>query len=82
MICRYEIKMEASCPVNGFPDHYDVIVERPTLIEVEKLIEIVTDYTGTKAFQEQITITLAERLEATVTTIGYHYGVKTTCIAP
>lgn len=82
MKCRYEAKLEGACPINGLPDHYEVIVERSSYIEIEEMLRKIGDLTGTKAFQEQLTVTLAEMLNATVTTVGYHYGVKTTCTAP
>lgn len=79
MKCRYETRLNALCPVNGQPDCYDVIVESDKMIMVEHLNEVVGFYAGSKDFQEDLTHELARKLGATVTTIGYHYGVKTTC---
>lgn len=81
MKCRYETRMRALCPItNGF-DFYDVIVESDELIVIEKLQPTIDEH-ARKAFQEEITVQLAKALNATVTTIGYHSGIKTTCTAP
>lgn len=81
MKCRYETQMRAICPITNGIDFYEVIVERDELIPVEEMQPII-DRHAIKAFQEVITSQLAAALKATVTTIGYHSGIKTTCIAP
>ncbi len=81
MLCRYEMKLTAVCPIHKVLDHYDLTVESPHQIFVEEIIAFAKECEGKEQTQEQITATIAARFTATITTIGYHSGVKTTVIA-
>jgi hypothetical protein len=74
---RYELKVVASCPSDGLRDLYTVIIESERTILVEDILAATQALP--KAYQEDITRDLARILAARVTTIGWHYGVKTTC---
>jgi len=75
----YETRLARVCPVNSVVmDHYDVVIEAPFL-SVERILAAINELPE-KAYQEDLTKRLAEMLECKVTTIGYHSGVKTTCI--
>lgn len=80
MIVRHELTMHCTCPVNGARDSYQVIVEANRVVKVEDIIAAVRSMPD-RMFQEDITQALAAELDCGVTTIGYHSGVKTTCLA-
>lgn len=82
MICKYETKIVAACPMDGGPDLYDATFESDDTIRCEDIIAAVGKYATEKAFQEIITADLARSLRCRVTTVGYHSGVKTTVQAP
>lgn len=82
MICRYETKIVAACPVDDKPDLYEATFESDDTIKVELILEAIAKYATEKKFQEAITADLARDLRCRVTTVGYHSGVKTTVIAP
>lgn len=81
MICRYELKLTAICPIHKVQDHYDLIVESPHQIYVEELMEFAKACEAKEETQEQITATFARKFGCQVTTVGYHSGVKTTVVA-
>lgn len=80
MRVTYEMEFSRLCPVNEAIDHYELKVEAARIVKVEDILAAV-DALPDKAFQEDITTTLAAKLGCAVTTIGYHSGVKTTCTA-
>ena len=83
MLCRYEITVRAICPIHKVPDTYQVTVESPHEVMVETILDIAHEMAGTEQTQERITETLAKRLPGcTITSIGYHSGVRTTVIVP
>lgn len=75
----YELQITASCPSDDLPDVYQAKIEADHTILVEDILSATKDLG--KQYQEDITHQLARKLAARVTTIGYHYGVKTTCTA-
>lgn len=82
MICRYETKIVAACPMDGGPDVYDAVFESDDTIRCEDIANEIGKFATEKAYQESITADLARRLRCKVTTIGYHSGIKTTVVAP
>jgi hypothetical protein len=82
MICRYETRIVALCPVDSGNDIYDAVFEAEDTIRCEDIVEAIGRYATEKAYQEVITADLARRLRCKVTTVGYHSGVKTTVSAP
>lgn len=86
MKTTYELKAEATCPVDGKTIDYRiaVTVERPgkAMIFVEDLIATVGDIAREPTTQEDMTKALAERLPgAAILTVGTHSGVRVTCEA-
>lgn len=81
MKVTYELEMVSSCPADGLPDVYHVIVEAERAIPAERVKLVVEEVAAIQQYQEKHTEMLARLLAARVTTIGYHYGVKTTCSA-
>lgn len=84
MLNKYEVEVRAQCPVNPEDtDLYAFTIESEALIEVEKIVGFFRDKAGAqKVFQEALTQQCAVNLGARVTSVGYHSGVKVTCIAP
>ena len=81
MICRYETKLVAICPIHKVLDHYDLTIESPHQIYVEEIIAFLKTCGGKEETQEQITGTIATKFGCRVVTVGYHSGVKTTVTA-
>jgi hypothetical protein len=81
---RYEVEIRAQCPVVPTDtDLYQFTIESEGLIEVEKIIAFVNENAGQKnIFQEDLTRKCAVTLGAKVTSIGWHSGIKVTCVAP
>jgi hypothetical protein len=84
MICKYEIEVRAQCPVNpSDTDLYSISIESESLIEVEKIAEFFAKNASNKnVFQEALTQQCAVALGARVTSVGWHSGIKVTCVAP
>lgn len=76
----HELKFSRRCPVDDAKDNYELRVETTELLKVEDILAAIAALPD-KAFQEEITTTLAGKLDCRVTTIGFHKGVKTTCSA-
>jgi hypothetical protein len=84
MLCRYDVEVRAQCPVNpSDTDCYAFTIESESMIEVEKIIAFFADNARLKnIFQEALTQRAAVTLGARVTSVGWHSGVRVTCIAP
>jgi NADPH-dependent 7-cyano-7-deazaguanine reductase QueF len=82
MITIHEFTAKCNCPVDGGPDNYEVIIETRTDIPVETILSATEALKNEQIFQEEFTRRLARSLGVTVTTIGYHSGIRTTCKAP
>lgn len=84
MLNKYEIEVRAQCPVNPTDtDLYTFTIESATLIEVEKIIAFFQEHAKEqKVFQEALTHRCAVTLGAKVTSVGYHSGVRVTCVSP
>jgi NADPH-dependent 7-cyano-7-deazaguanine reductase QueF len=77
MRCRYSLQVECACPNDDLSDIYDVVVEAERTIEVEKIIAFAESMRAEKMFQENLTVLMARTLNAKVTSVGWHYGVRT-----
>jgi len=83
MLCRYELTLAAICPVDQSTDYYAVVVESGAEIRCEKLVAFANTWRIHKATQEVITAAMAEAFpDATITTTGFHSGVRTVVTAP
>lgn len=82
MICRYATTIICACPLDDGRDTYQAEFESPSIIKVEDIIAAISVLVEAKAFQEDITESLARNLGCKVTTIGMHSGVLTTVVAP
>ena len=84
MKCTYEVEVRAQCPVNhSDTDLYAFTIESESLIEVEKIMAFFKAHAGDKnVFQEALTNLCAVTLGAKTTSVGWHSGIKVTCVAP
>lgn len=84
MRISYQLDVKAQCPVNpSDTDLYAFTIESESLIEVETIIGFFSEHAKHKnIFQEALTQKCAVTLGAKVTSVGYHSGVKVTCVAP
>ena len=82
MICRYLLTIHCACPVDDRRDIYAAEFESASMIPVERILEAVREFNGVKAYQEDLTLSLARKLNCRVTTIGDHSGVLTEVTAP
>jgi hypothetical protein len=84
VICRYEVEVRAQCPVNpGDTDLYAFTIETKSTLEVERIAAFfATNAQSKNVFQEDLTQKCAVALGARVTSVGWHSGVKVTCVAP
>jgi hypothetical protein len=80
MRVTHELTLTRLCPVDDGIDHYRVRIETTRLLTVEKIYAAIGGLPE-KEYQERLTVLLAAALDAKVTTIGFHSGVKTTCEA-
>lgn len=84
MKCLYEIEVKAQCPVNTTDtDLYSFTIKSKSLIQVEKITEFFEQNAFNKnVFQEALTQNCAVTLGAKVVSVGWHSGIKVTCVAP
>jgi len=81
MMVVYELTFSRKCPVDEAHDHYHLTIEANHTILVEDILRAI-ECLPEKAYQEDLTKILARKLGTeSVTTVGYHSGVKTTCVA-
>ncbi len=74
--------MATICPADKEKDFYVVTVESRRTVMVEDILAAIKEWENEKAYQEDITAALSRALGCTVTTVGWHSGVKTTVTAP
>jgi hypothetical protein len=84
MRCTYELLMTGICPVdNTLVDAYQVTVTCRHEVMVERLREHVALLGQRIATQEEQTQALADAFPGcTITSIGWHSGVRTTVACP
>lgn len=81
MIITHELVAKCSCPKDHKPDLYEVTVTTRRVIPVEDIIAALARLEPVEQYQEQFTVELARAIGAEVKTVGFHSGVKTTCVA-
>ncbi len=79
MNTTHQLTVRRRCPVDDAYDVYEVTIETYKMIEVERILGAIAALPE-KLFQEDLTQQLATALGCTVRTVGYHSGVKTTCV--
>ena len=82
MNTTHTLEVHATCPVDGTPDRYDVVIETGAkIVPVERILDMVEVATSGPVYQEALTAALAGSLGVKVTTTGQHSGVTTVCTA-
>lgn len=81
MYVKHEFKIKANCPVDGEGDIYDAVFEPVGMVFVEDIRAILEEAKTSKVPQEELTLEIARRLGGTLTTVGWHSGIKTTVVA-
>lgn len=76
---RYEFTHRAGCPNGGLMDCYEVTIESGMPIQVEEILRVVKAASN-PIFQESLADYLRNNLGAKVQIIGWHHGIKITCI--
>lgn len=79
MTTEHVLTVRCNCPVDNIKDEYETTVTTDRLIKVEDLLAVAAEFAEQTMFQEDLTQLLAARFAATVTTVGLHSWVKTTC---
>jgi hypothetical protein len=81
MITTHELWTQCTCPVDQSTDTYLVQVQTTRMLPVEEILAAARALREVAIFQEEYTQRLARQLGARVTTLGYHSGVRTRCVA-
>ena len=77
---QYRFVMIGRCPVDNSIDSYDVLVESPTTIMAELILQFLGHTIDKPATQERLTEALRHFLggQCRVTSTGMHSGIHTT----
>jgi hypothetical protein len=75
----YETTHRAACPNGKLIDTYKIKITNNDTLIVENLIEILAS-APKQIFQEDLADHLRAKLGAKVEVVGWHYGIKITCI--
>lgn len=79
----YELTVRAMCPIHAeLIDTYQVTIRTDATIKVETILDWFQKYETQQILQEDMTKEAAVGLGAAVETVGWHGGVKVTCVAP
>lgn len=77
----YEFSLSAICPNQPtLRDAYEVRIESPEMIEVEKFLEFSKWIRDAKYFQEELADLLYGKFHCRVEIRGSHLEVKVTCV--
>jgi hypothetical protein len=76
MQVKYEFEIHAKCPVDKKPDRYLAVAESNKILFCEDVVAEVEKLKNTETPQETLTENLSRALGCTVTTVGYHSGIK------
>jgi hypothetical protein len=83
MKTTYELEVMTKCPVTpSFTDTYSFIINADKFIKVEDILEFFLRFEKEAIFQEDLTTRCADQFTASVTSTGWHSGVKTICTVP
>jgi hypothetical protein len=79
MRTQHTLTIHCRCPLDNARDQYELTVTTHRLIKVEDILAEVRAIAASPMLQEHLTADLAAKLDAHITTVGYHSGVRTTC---
>lgn len=75
----YETTHRAACPNGKLIDTYEIKITSHDTLIVENLMEILAN-SPKQIFQEDLADYLRAKIGAKVEIVGWHYGIKITCI--
>jgi len=75
----YETMHRASCPNGNLTDTYQIKITSHDCIMVENIKDLLFKCEG-KIYQESLADYLRAQLGAKIEIIGWHHGVKVTCV--
>lgn len=79
----YELQLRAMCPIHKeLTDVYSVVIRSDATVKVETILDFVKKYESAQILQEDLTQEISVGLGVHVETVGFHSGVKVTCVAP
>ena len=81
----YRLQVRARCPQDHGIDVYHVTLESESMLLCEDIIKFFAPFgpNGERnVYQEDFTKRAATALGCRVTTVGYHSGIKVTCVSP
>ncbi len=76
----YEFELTALCPNGALADRYDCTLQSEAIIMVERIGQLCAKLSREKSFQEDIADKLRNELQCRVVVVGWHFGVKVTCV--
>jgi hypothetical protein len=77
MRVTYSLQISATCPVDDTMDIYECSVVAERVIPAEQILAVTKEASNMKKYQEEICRFIAAQLQAEVTLLGYHSGVRT-----
>lgn len=75
----YETTHRAACPNGKLIDTYEIKITSHDTLIVEDLMEILSS-APKQIFQEDLADHLRSKIGARVEVVGWHYGIKITCV--
>lgn len=80
MLVEHWLTVTATCPVDGKPDVYRVVVRTTRTVKVEDVLAAVARLASEPVYQEAFTQALHRELACEVETRGWHSGVRTVVV--
>ena len=75
----YETTHRATCPNGKLIDTYEIKITSHNTLIVEELMDILAN-SPKQIFQEDLADYIRAKIGAKVEIVGWHYGIKITCI--
>jgi hypothetical protein len=75
----YETTHRAACPNGKLIDTYEIKITSHNTLIVEDLIEMLAN-SPKQIYQEDLADYLRAKIGAKVEVVGWHYGIKITCV--
>jgi hypothetical protein len=75
----YETTHRAACPNGKLIDTYEIKITSHNTLIVENLIEMLAN-SPKQIYQEDLADYLRAKIGAKVEVVGWHYGIKITCV--
>ena len=76
MVNQYECEITCVCPVDDFPDVYQLTITSKRVIPVEIIISAALEFREQKLYQEDLCQAIHRKVNACCVLVGHHSGVK------